>query len=118
MKKNDFLLIGLVLLIAVSVMGYHYLKKDTGPGKVVIRVDGETYGTYDLSEEQNIDIQGTNILEIHNGEARMSEADCPDRLCVHQKAISRDGESIICLPNKIVVSVEGGEDNEIDAVAN
>ena len=99
-------------------MGYHYLKKDTGAGKVVIRVDGETYGTYDLSEDQTIDIQGTNVLEIHKGEARMSEADCPDRLCVHQKAISRDGESIICLPNKIVVSVEGGEDSGIDAVAN
>ena len=47
-----------------------------------------------------------------------SFADCPDKLCVHQKAVSRDGESIICLPNKVVVSIEGGEDREMDAVAN
>ena len=117
MKKNDFLLIGLILLIAVSVMGYHYLKEDTGMGKAVIRVDGELYGEYDLSKDQTIDIQGTNTLEIHDGKARMSSADCPDKLCVHQKAVSRDGESIICLPNKVVVSIEGGEDREMDAVA-
>ena len=117
-EKNDFLLIGLILLIAVSVMGYHYLKEDTGMGKAVIRVDGELYGEYDLSKDQTIDIQGTNTLEILDGKARMSFADCPDKLCVHQKAVSRDGESIICLPNKVVVSIEGGEDREMDAVAN
>ena len=78
MKKNDFLLIGLILLIAVSVMGYHYLKEDTGMGKAVIRVDGELYGEYDLSKDQTIDIQGTNTLEILDGKARMSFADCPD----------------------------------------
>ena len=118
MRKNDSLLIALILRIAVCVMGYHYLKEDSAMGKAVIRDDGEQYGESDLSKDQTIDIQGTNTLEILGGKARMSFADCPDKLCVHQKAVSRDGESIICLPNKVVVSIEGGEDREMDAVAN
>ena len=53
---------------------------------------------------------------IKNGKADMTEANCPDLLCVHQKAISHQGETIVCLPNKIVVSVAGGEESEIDTV--
>ena len=48
----------------------------------------------------------------------MTDADCPDQLCVHQKAASKNHESIICLPNKVVVEVDGSEEREFDAVAN
>ena len=61
---------------------------------------------------------GTNILTIKNGKAKMTDADCPDQLCVHQKAASKNHESIICLPNKVVVEVDGSEESEFDAVAN
>ena len=48
----------------------------------------------------------------------MTDADCPDQLCVHQKAASKNHESIICLPNKVVVEVNGNKESEFDAVAN
>lgn len=118
MKKNDFLLIGVILLAALSVLIFQYTKKEGGPGTAVITVDGTIYGSYSLSMEQEIDIDGTNTLEIMDGKADMKEADCPDKLCVNHKAISRDGESIICLPNKVVVTIEGGKDRELDAVTN
>ncbi len=117
MKKNDFILIGVILLLAVSFMGYHFLKGKDESAQVVITVDGDAYGTYDLAADQTVDINGTNTLVIHNGQADMKDADCPDKLCVHQKAISRDGESIICLPNRVVVTIKGGEKSELDAVA-
>ncbi|KAI4447103.1 hypothetical protein C823_001622 [Eubacterium plexicaudatum ASF492] len=44
-------------------------------------------------------------------------ADCPDQLCVHQKAISGQGETIVCLPNKIVVEIAEGEDADLDAIS-
>ena len=88
-------------------------------GIVIVKVDGEEKGTYRLSEEQTIEINGgTNILQIKEGKADMTEADCPDKLCVHQKAISKDGESIICLPNQVVVEIESSESSEYDAVTN
>ena len=48
----------------------------------------------------------------------MTSADCPDHLCVKQKAISKEGESIICLPNKVIVEVDSAVNSEIDAVTN
>ena len=48
----------------------------------------------------------------------MIEADCPDQLCVHQKKISMNHESIICLPNRVVVEIESSENSEYDAVTN
>ena len=49
----------------------------------------------------------TNLLVIKDGKADVTEADCPDKLCVHQKAISKTNETIVCLPNKVVVQVIG-----------
>uniref|UniRef100_UPI0002662B0E hypothetical protein n=1 Tax=Mediterraneibacter gnavus (strain ATCC 29149 / DSM 114966 / JCM 6515 / VPI C7-9) TaxID=411470 RepID=UPI0002662B0E len=84
----------------------------------VVTVDGEVYGTYSLAKDQTIEIQDGNRLRIQNGQAKMEWADCPDQLCVHQKAISRTGESIICLPNQVVVSVQGSKESELDGIVN
>ena len=84
---------------------------------VTVTVDGDVYGTYSLAEAQEIDINGTNHLSIHDGEADMADADCPDKLCVHQRAISRDRETIVCLPNRVVVEVTGAEEPAFDSIA-
>lgn len=85
---------------------------------MTVKVEGEIQGVYSLSEDREIEINGgTNTLKIRNGIADMTKADCPDKLCVNQKAVSKNGESIICLPNKVVVTVDSSENSEFDAVA-
>ncbi len=78
-------------------------------------------GEYSLQEDREITValeNGTNLLIIRDGQVWMEEADCPDRLCVRQGAVSRVGESIICLPHELVVTVEGEEtDDGLDGVA-
>ena len=97
----------------------HNLLGAKGANCVVVKVDGKIEGTYSLGEDQEISINGgTNTLVIKNNRAKMKEADCPDQLCVNQKAISKNNESIICLPNKVVVEVESSENSEFDAVSN
>ena len=59
---------------------------------------------------------GTNILVIQDGQAWLSEADCPDLLCVKQGKIHYTGQVITCLPNRLTVTVEGGESNGVDLV--
>ena len=81
-----------------------------------VTIDGEVFGSWPLSEDRTVEIGDGNRLVIEDGKADMVWADCPDKLCVNQKAISREGESIICLPNKVVVSIVGGEEREVDAV--
>ena len=57
-----------------------------------------------------------NLLIIEDGYAYIKEASCPDGLCVHQGKINKSGEMIVCLPNEVVVTVEGPEDSGVDSV--
>ena len=112
-KKKDAVLILTVLLIAGAAFGVHEFAGGDGADTVTVKVDGKVTGTYPLAKDQKIRINGgTNILTIKNGKAKMTDADCPDQLCVHQKAASKNHESIICLPNKVVVEVDGSEESE------
>lgn len=117
MKRNDLILAGVLVAIAlVSGILLFLLRK---PGNiVVITVDGQEFGEYPLDEDRVVDINGTNVIQIKDGEAKMIQADCPDKLCMDQKAISSSQESIICLPNRVVAVIEGERDPDgIDAVA-
>jgi hypothetical protein len=57
------------------------------------------------------------VINISDGYARIAEADCPDKLCVKDGMISKPGQSLVCLPNKVVVEVKGVRDTETDDVA-
>ncbi len=118
MKKHDYILIAGVLLAAIVLL-FVFGHFTSGKGAMVeVSVDGKVTGRYSLQAEQTIRIQNTNTLEIKDGKADMIDANCPDQLCVTQKAISRDGESLICLPNQVIVTVVGGEKSGEDIIAN
>ncbi len=118
-KKKDVVLILVIIIAAGLASGFHELIGADSAGCVTVKVDGVIEGVYSLGEDQEVDINGgTNHLVIKNGKADMTEADCPDKLCVHQKAISKNHESIICLPNKVIVEADSRENSEFDAVAN
>lgn len=112
MKKikllNDIILIAAVLLIAAIGLCVYSLLREPGQ-KVIVTVDGEQYAEYDLNgniDEEIVSKYGKNRLIIKDGKATISEATCPDLICVHHRAISMEGESITCLPNRVVVSIE------------
>ena len=88
-------------------------------GQAVVYVDGEASATYSLEQDGEYEIEtdgGRNVLVIKDGEADMTEADCPDGLCVKQHSISKNGETIVCLPHKVVVEVISAEESGLDAV--
>ena len=114
MKKNDIILIAVILVLGIGAFIFFRMGGKEG-AQVTITVDQKLYGTYELSKDQTIEINDTNTLKIENGQAKMVEADCPDGLCLRQHAISKDNETIVCLPNKIVVEVIGGAKKELDA---
>ncbi|MDF2800950.1 MAG: hypothetical protein K0S61_853 [Anaerocolumna sp.] len=121
MKKNDIKLIAVILLIAVAGMAFLFLTQKQGD-KVIVIVDGQITKEYPLNKDISVDIEGvnggTNHLVIEDGHADVTDASCPDKVCVHQKQIEKNGESIVCLPNKVIVKVESSTESEIDGVAN
>jgi hypothetical protein len=120
--KNDLFFFAVLLVVLGAACAYFYVWNRTDGSTVEITIDGALFGTYDLTADTEISIPGgdgavTNVLRISGGEAKMIEADCPDKLCMHQNAISLAGENIVCLPNKVVCTVVNEEeDAEFDAI--
>ena len=118
--RNDIILgLAVIILAAVIWLATELLKKDGS--FAVVTVNGSETARYSLSEDAEIRLEsengGFNILVIKNGKADITEASCPDHVCVDQRAISKTGEAITCLPNKTVITVDGEEDAEIDFVS-
>lgn len=125
MKKNDLILIGALLIIAFTILGATRLwqsKNTDANATVIVTVDGKEMGRFPLNEdlEQRFDFPdgSYNVLRIYDGKAEISEASCPDQICVKHHKIHYTKETIVCLPNKLVVEIAGGEESDIDAVAN
>lgn len=120
-KKDGIFLAVVLLLLLFFYFVFGYVQRAQGE-VAQVTIDGELYGSYSLKEDQIIEIiigeNVKNVLTIEDGKADMTEADCPDHLCVQQKNIYRDGETIVCLPNKIVVTIISDESSDIDAIAS
>ena len=116
--KNDILLILLMLLIAGSVWIYTRCTRKAG-GVAVVTVDGKTEAVLPLSKDTAFGLNSAylglaeegfaNVIVVENGRVCVKEASCPDRVCVRTGWIEYEGESIVCLPHKLVVTVRGGE---------
>lgn len=108
MKKKDWILVCGVLALAffcwLVPRGLGLFAK---PGENVLKISvkGELYGIYSMQENQIIKIGNTNICEIKENKVIMLQAECPDHLCMHQGPIDTQGETIVCLPNRVVLEV-------------
>ena len=117
----------IVLLVGASVASIIYMKsgKNDGRKTAYIYRDNELLKTVSLDDVKNPytfrieygDGEYNDIL-VENGKIKIADASCPDKLCVNQKPVSKNHESIICLPNKIVLKIVDGEEAELDAVTN
>ncbi|MCR5664701.1 MAG: NusG domain II-containing protein [Oscillospiraceae bacterium] len=113
---HDLLLIAALLLLALAVFLVLNAFREQG-GVAVVRVNGAETERHSLSVNGVFPLNGgSNVLVIENGEAWLSEANCPDLLCVGQGKIRYAGQTITCLPNRLTVTVEGGESDGVDLV--
>jgi len=119
LKKLDFIII--IMFLAAAGIFYFTGFRPKGEGSVAVVYIAEKEKVRlplnDDTEKTFTTDYGTNTVVIKNGKASIASADCRDKICVNHNAISKNGESIICLPHKLVVEIEGTEKSEVDAVA-
>lgn len=118
-RRNDIILIAVLLIVGGTLALFLWITRQTG-GSVSVTVDGEPVMELPLGKDAEVEIGGgahTNVLVIKDGTAQVVEASCPDQICIRQGAVRYAGESIVCLPNRLIVTVEGGQENGVDGMA-
>ncbi len=109
-----------VLLLIVAALVLWLLLPKAAGARVVLARGGEKLGRYALDKPCRVEVSGANgfslTLVVEDGAAHVEDSTCPDLICQHHAPISKAGESIVCLPGQVSVTVEGGEGHGPDAV--
>ena len=119
LKRGDMWLFSALLLLAAALFVFHFAAPKTAGAAVKITVNNQTVKVLPLSKESTYTVEtdeGYNVVVIENGCAVVREADCKNHICVKSRAIARTGESIVCLPHKMTVTVVGDEPPAVDFV--
>ena len=124
LRKADFLLFFIFIAVAALIAAVPLVRSSDGAPRVRIIAQGELAGIYPLDIDNEIEIERDghrNVVVIKDNTVHMDYSDCKNQVCVNTGKISKAGETIVCLPNYVIVEIvsseEGGEDDEaIDAV--
>ena len=124
LRKADFLLFFIFIAVAALIAAVPLVRSSDGAPRVRIIAQGELAGIYPLDSDNEIEIERDghrNVVVIKDNTVHMDYSDCKNQVCVNTGKISKAGETIVCLPNYVIVEIvsseEGGEDDEaIDAI--
>ena len=116
--RLDIIVLAFLLLVTVSLLLVVTFTKAEG-NYVVVEIDGTISGEYPLFINGTFELNGgTNTLVIENGEAYLSYSNCPDHTCEKTGKIRYVGETIICLPNRLSITVQGEyTENSVDLIS-
>ncbi|MGE5630251.1 MAG: NusG domain II-containing protein [Caulobacteraceae bacterium] len=124
LKKGDVIVIALLIIAAISWFAVNQLGKSSDGRQVAIEVNGKPYKVIPLKanmekQEIHIDLENGKFIDISADEngVYVKDVDCPDRICQKTGVIDKAGQSIICLPNKVGIYIEGKKTSEIDGVS-
>ncbi len=108
-----------VALILLSVSGLFLVKGLASSGNTAtIEVNGKLVYSLSLNEDKTVEVHGPvgiTRVEVKDGKIRITDSPCPNKLCVRQGWIERG--AIICLPNRVVVTIGGDDTGEVDAIS-
>ena len=123
LKSRKKEIIAVLVLIVIAIVSFVVIRVfDEGKGAYVkVYVNEKLTKTFDLNKDHKYIIEtknGYNLLIIKDGRASVVDSDCPNKICVNKGSISKNDESIICLPHHVVVTIDSSEPSKVDAVAD
>lgn len=122
MKKtrNTIILTAVLILAAAGgLLVQHFVLKKEG-SCAIVQSYGEEIARLPLDKEDEILVQaqnGYNRICTSDGFVFVAEADCPDKICVHEGRIQSTGEVIACLPHELIITIEEPEAEGVDSAA-
>jgi len=116
-------ILAVLLLAAAAGMVFVHSHRQTG-ATVQVTQNGRAVDTFPLSQNgthrYESETGGYNIVEIRDGQVSVTEASCPDQICVRHGPTDQTADPIVCLPNKLVVQVLSpeGDPAQLDGVSS
>ena len=115
--RLDIIVIAAILLASIALLLIMTLTREEGAA-VVVEIDGQTVATYSLYQNGEYSLNGgTNVLVIENGQAYLNYSNCPDHTCEKTGKIQYVGQTIVCLPNLLTVTIKGEASGGVDFVS-
>ena len=115
--RLDVIVISAILLVSVSLLLIMTLSQKEG-AVAVVEIDGKTVAEYSLAVNGEYSLNnGTNVLVIENGQAYLNYSNCPDHTCEITGKIHYVGQTIVCLPNKLSITIKGNAEGGVDLVS-
>ena len=105
------ILAAVVGTISAAMFYANMMRGSTGSVKdriVIVEAEGKVLYVVPLSDDIVLEVDtgsGSNRVKVADGEVSVTEADCKNQICVNTKAISRPGQTIVCLPHRVVISI-------------
>ena len=124
MKKKDIIIIVIALLAAGALYLVSQVSLGAKASFVVVTVDGEEVLRKPLAIENRYEIAqddgSVNVIRVEDGAVFMEEANCRDGLCIRQGKMKNGAKTIVCLPHKVVVRLEGdapeSDNSDLDVI--
>ena len=116
---GEVIVIGFVIMLAILIGVVFWIKTGNGEGNtVVVYREGEKIQELSLNKNTEVFIENsyTNKLVVKDKKVAIVESDCPGLDCVHSGWISGKGRSLVCLPNRVEIRIEGEVDSEVDFI--
>ena len=116
LKPGDIVIIGCVMFgIAASMLGVRTLPGNTA----VISIDNEIRYALELGKDRILTVKGAYgdmVIKVEAGEIWVEEVHCPRKVCMRTGRISQKGQTIVCLPNRIIIRIEGNGNEALDGI--
>ena len=118
MRLLDFVAVLVSLLVVGVFSASAYSGGEKNPN-VIIEASGQEW-IYPLREDRQVTVQGPlgeEVITINNGQAFVESSPCPNQICIQQGKISKPGQWIACLPNKVFIRISGHSGAVVDTIS-
>jgi len=118
LKISDFILILLLIMSGIFSSFYIY-GNDNEDKMVIVELSGKVYGVYDLNSDRIMDLKGPQSrvkINIENGYVFVLESGCPQKICKRMGKKNRINELIVCIPNRLLIRIEGEMKNNYEFI--
>lgn len=107
-----------LVIVAASLLVWALLQTAPAGERLVVMLNGSEIASLPLDQDTEFIVRGeyTNVLEIRGGKAFILDTDCPNKTCQKEGSIQKNGQTIVCAPNKMIAVIAGGEEGDVDAI--